>query len=231
MLKCLRKTNFDILQIQCGACLVLSLLNKIPLEKVKKVTKYILLAASKQQSGDGVGGEVGWRQWPKLAVSKAQKHQSQLGARFFRLYSTDRITARGKLSHENYTVGSIEYRWKFFKTLNLFLLYYFYSKYTVFNTASSAAPRIPLCRRILGSNPELLRLRHWQSDALTTRLDLTHRWKLVLVMQVVNRLRRSLLRLQAKSRLASGMLQKAFFMDVVKSLWQFDAKLLFACAR
>jgi hypothetical protein len=33
---------------------------------------------------------------------------------------------------------------------------------------------IPLCRMMLGSNPELLRLRHWQSDALTSRLDLIH---------------------------------------------------------
>jgi hypothetical protein len=44
---------------------------------------------------------------------------------------------------------------------------FFFLLCTVLNTASSAAPQIPLCW-----NPGLLRLRHWQSDALITRLDL-----------------------------------------------------------
>ncbi len=45
---------------------------------------------------------------------------------------------------------------------------------TMFNTASSAASQISVYRRMLGLNPELLPLWHWQPDALTNRLGLIH---------------------------------------------------------
>ncbi len=56
-----------------------------------------------------------------------------------------------------------------FGKTNFLIGAYFIFYNILFNTASSAAPQIPLIRRKLEWKPGLLRLWRWQSEALTTR--------------------------------------------------------------